>query len=334
MNGRERTERMEELLLSPYACKSKDSRGRQRPEEPCTVRTCFQRDVDRIVHCKAFRRLKRKTQVFLQPEGDHYRTRMTHTLEVTRIARTIARGLGLNEDLTEAAALGHDLGHTPFGHAGERALNEIMPGGFQHNHQSLRVVDKLEKEGDGLNLTYEVRRGILCHTGSDKAETLEGRLLWFADRIAYINHDIEDAMRGGIIYPLDIPIQLRQTLGYRKSQRIDTLVRDVIDASQGKNGIYQTPEIGKAMDELRDFLFAMVYRNPQAKGEEGKAQEMLHRLFEAYVKNPDLLPADFQEIRFREGVERAVCDYIAGMTDSYAVSKYGELFIPKAWTVK
>lgn len=334
MNGRERTERAEEIILSPQACKSKDSKGRLRPEEPCPVRTCFQRDVDRIVHCKAFRRLKRKTQVFLQPEGDHYRTRMTHTLEVTRIARTIARGLALNEDLTEAAALGHDLGHTPFGHAGERALNAIMPGGFRHNVQSLRVVDKLEKEGDGLNLTYEVRRGILCHTGSDRAETLEGQLLWFADRIAYINHDIEDAMRGGIIYPLDIPIDLRQTLGYKKSQRIDTLVRDVIDASQGRTAIRQTPEIGKAMNELREFLFAMVYRNPQAKGEEGKAEEMLHRLFEAYVKDPDKLPADFQEIRFREGVERAVCDYIAGMTDAYAVAKYGELFIPKAWTVK
>lgn len=334
MNGRERTERAEELLLSPRACKSRDSRGRMRPEESCPVRTCFQRDVDRIVHCKAFRRLKRKTQVFLQPEGDHYRTRMTHTLEVTRIARTIARGLGLNEDLTEAAALGHDLGHTPFGHAGERALNEIMPGGFRHNLQSLRVVDKLEKEGDGLNLTYEVRRGILCHTGSDRAETLEGQILWFADRIAYINHDIEDAMRGGIIYPLDIPIQLRQTLGYRKSQRIDTLVRDVIDASQDRDTIRQTPEIGAAMDQLREFLFQMVYRNPQAKGEESKAEGMLHRLFEAYVKDPDKLPDDFQEIRFREGVEQAVCDYIAGMTDSYAVEKYGELFIPKAWTVK
>lgn len=334
MTGRERTEQAEELLLSPRACKSRDSKGRMRPEKPCSVRTCYQRDIDRIVHCKAFRRLKHKTQVFLQPEGDHYRTRMTHTLEVTRIARTIARGLGLNEDLTEAAALGHDLGHTPFGHAGERALNAIMPGGFRHNVQSLRVVDKLEKEGEGLNLTYEVRRGILCHTGSDKAETLEGQLLWYADRIAYINHDIEDAMRGGIIYPLDIPIELRETLGYRKSQRIDTLVRDVIDASQGKDAICQTPEIGAAMQELRAFLFQMVYHNPQAKGEEGKAEEMLHRMFEAYVKDPDRLPEDFQDIRFREGVEQAVCDYIAGMTDSYAVEKYGELFIPKAWTVK
>lgn len=334
MNGRERTEQAEKLILSPLACKSVDSRGRLRPEEPCSVRTCFQRDVDRIVHCKAFRRLKHKTQVFLHPEGDHYRTRMTHTLEVTRIARTIARGLGLNEDLTEAAALGHDLGHTPFGHAGERALNAIMPGGFRHNLQSLRVVDKLEKEGDGLNLTYEVRRGILCHTGPDRAETLEGQILWFADRIAYINHDIEDAMRGGIIYPLDIPIHLRQVLGFRKSQRIDTLVRDVIQASTGQERICQTPEIGKAMNELRDLLFELVYRNPQAKGEEGKAEGMLQRLFEAYVRDPDRLPSDFQEIRYREGVERAVCDYIAGMTDSYAVGTYAELFVPRAWTVK
>lgn len=334
MTGRERIEQAEAYLLSPYACKSRDSKGRIRPEEPCHIRTCFQRDIDRIVHCKAFRRLKHKTQVFLQPEGDHYRTRMTHTLEVTRIARTIARGLGLNEDLTEAAALGHDLGHTPFGHAGERALNAIVPGGFEHNVQSLRVVDKLEKQGSGLNLTYEVRRGILCHTGPDRAETLEGQILWYADRIAYINHDLEDAMRGGILFPMDVPIELQEKLGYDKSQRIDTLVRDVIDSSQGKPELNQTPDLRDAMNELRDFLFQMVYRNPQAKGEEGKAAEMLHRMYECYVKNPDLLPSDFQDIRFEEGVERAVCDYIAGMTDYYAVEKYGELFIPKAWTVK
>ncbi|MBQ3090223.1 MAG: deoxyguanosinetriphosphate triphosphohydrolase [Oscillospiraceae bacterium] len=334
MCGRERTERAEELLLLPWACKSKDSKGRKRPEGECSVRTCFQRDVDRIVHSRAFRRLKRKTQVFLQPEGDHYRTRLTHTLEVTRIARTIARNLGLNEDLTEAAALGHDLGHTPFGHAGERALNRIMPDGFSHNVQSLRVVDKLEKEGDGLNLTYEVRRGILCHTGGDKAETLEGQILWFADRIAYINHDIEDAMRGGIIYPMDIPIQLREQLGYKKSQRIDTLVRDVIETSRKEGRLCQSREVGEAMQELRSFLFAMVYHNPQAKGEEGKAEAMLHRLFEWYLKDPDQLPADFQDIRYEEGAERAVCDYIAGMTDAYAIEKYEELFIPRAWAVK
>ena len=329
MTGRERIEQAEAYLLSPYACKSRDSKGRIRPEEPCHIRTCFQRDIDRIVHCKAFRRLKHKTQVFLQPEGDHYRTRMTHTLEVTRIARTIARGLGLNEDLTEAAALGHDLGHTPFGHAGERALNAIVPGGFEHNVQSLRVVDKLEKQGSGLNLTYEVRRGILCHTGPDRAETLEGQILWYADRIAYINHDLEDAMRGGILFPMDVPIELQEKLGYDKSQRIDTLVRDVIDSSQGKPELNQTPDLRDAMNELRDFLFQMVYRNPQAKGEEGKAAEMLHRMYECYVKNPDLLPSDFQDIRFEEGVERAVCDYIAGMTDSYAVENTGNCSFPR-----
>ena len=334
MTIRERTEQNEVMLLSPAAGLAIHSKGRKRQEAPCAIRTCFQRDVDRIVHSKAFRRLKHKTQVFLEPEGDHYRTRMTHTLEVTRIARTIARSLGLNEDLTEAAGLGHDLGHTPFGHAGERILNEIMPNGFSHNVQSLRVVEVLEEEGDGLNLTYEVRRGILCHTGDEKAETLEGQILWFADRIAYINHDIEDAMRGGIIYPMDIPIHLQQTLGYTKSQRINTLVNDVITASTGQPMICQSAEIGASMDELRNFLFRAVYHNPMAKGEEGKAQEMIRSLFAYYADHPDELPPDFQDVRVRDGAERAVCDYIAGMTDSYAVEKFRELFIPRAWTVK
>ncbi len=334
MTIREHTEQNEVTLLSPKACLALHSKGRMREEEACSIRTCFQRDVDRIVHSKAFRRLKHKTQVFLEPEGDHYRTRMTHTLEVTRIARTIARALGLNEDLTEAVGLGHDLGHTPFGHAGERILNEIMPGGFVHNAQSLRVVENLEEEGDGLNLTYEVRRGILCHTGDEKAETLEGQIMWFADRIAYINHDIEDAMRGGIIYPMDIPIHLKQTLGYTKSQRINTLVNDVISASRGQTIICQSQEIGTYMDELRNFLFRAVYHNPMAKGEEGKAQDMIQSMFFHYTKYPDELPSDFQDVRAKEGVERAVCDYIAGMTDSYAVAKFGELFIPRAWTVK
>ena len=251
-----------------------------------------------------------------------------------RIARTIARGLRLNEDLTEAAALGHDLGHTPFGHAGERILNEVVPGGFRHNEQSLRVVDVLEKDGDGLNLTYEVRRGILCHTGSDRAETLEGQLLHYADRIAYINADIDDALRGGIIYPIDIPVYLKQTLGYTYSQRINTLTCDVIAASEGKGEICQTPEIGSAMEELRQFMFEHVYRDPRAKGEEGKAQDVLLRLFEFYDKHPDDLPDEFQYIREKDGTTRAVADYIAGMTDSYAMSKYGELFLPAAWTVK
>ena len=334
MTGRERTEARERQFLSPRACLADSSQGRRRQEEPCALRTCFQRDVDRIVYSKAFRRLKHKTQVFLEPEGDHYRTRMTHTLEVTRIARTIARALNLNEDLTEAIGLGHDLGHTPFGHAGERVLNEIMPGGFEHNVQSLRVVDVLELEGDGLNLTHEVREGIVCHTGNVKAKTLEGQILWFADRIAYINHDIEDAMRGGIIYPTDIPLYLQQALGYTKTQRINTLVTDVIENSTDQDHIQQSEEIGEYMNDLRDFLFQSVYHNPMAKGEEGKAQEMIRSLFAYYQRNPDDLPSDFQDIRARDGVDRAVCDYIAGMTDSYAVEKFEELFIPRAWTVK
>lgn len=334
MTVRERREALEQQILSPYACRSVDSRGRQRPVEPCPVRTCFQRDIDRIIHSKAFRRLMHKTQVFLQPEGDHYRTRMTHTIEVARIARTMARGLQLNEDLTEAAAFGHDLGHTPFGHAGERVLDEIMPEGFQHNVQSLRVVDRLEQDGDGLNLTYEVRRGILCHTGPDTAETLEGRLLRLADKIAYINHDIDDAMRGGIIYPMDIPLEISNVLGFTHSERIDTLTVDIIESSAGTGEIRQSTACREAMHNLREFMFEAVYRNPVAKGEESKAQDMLRRLFEYYRKDLDRLPPEFQDIREREGVERAVCDYIAGMTDNYAVEKFSLAFIPVSWSVK
>jgi dGTPase len=334
VNVRKRTEALEREILSPYACLSSESKGRALPLEPCEVRTCFQRDVDRIVHSKAFRRLKHKTQVFLQPEGDHYRTRMTHTLEVVRIARTIARGLRLNEDLTEAAAFGHDLGHTPFGHAGERALSKIMPDGFHHNVQSLRVAERLENGGRGLNLTYEVRRGILCHTGPEQAETLEGQIIRLADQIAYINHDIDDAVRGGIISPAQIPEELSRALGYDHSARINTLTVDVIIQSEGRREIVQSPGAQKAMQELRAFMFEYVYRSPIAKSEEGKAQDMLSRLFEYYRKSPDQLPPDFQEIREREGTERAVCDYIAGMTDKYAVDKYSEAFIPIAWSVK
>ena len=302
--------------------------------EPCAIRTCYQRDVDRIVHSKAFRRLMHKTQVFLQPEGDHYRTRMTHTLEVARIARAISRGLLLNEDLTEAIALGHDLGHTPFGHAGERVLNEILPGGFRHNEQSLRVVDRLENGGDGLNLCYEVRRGILCHTGPEHAETLEGQVVRLSDKIAYINHDIDDAMRGGIIYPMDIPLDISQVLGFDHGGRINTLVADAIRASQGKDRICQSEECGSAMSRLRAFMFDAVYRNPVAKGEESKAQDMISRLFEYYRRDPDRLPPDYQDIRIREGADRAVCDYIAGMTDKFAVEKYCEAYVPMAWSVK
>ena len=324
MTLREQIQAREEAMLSPQACKSSQSRGRARPEEECAIRTAFQRDTDRIVYSKAFRRLKHKTQVFLQPEGDHYRTRMTHTLEVSRIARTMARALSLNEDLTEAIALGHDLGHTPFGHAGERLLDEVMPGGFAHYKQSVRVVERLEKGGEGLNLTWEVRNGIACHTKGAPAATLEGQLVRLADHIAYINHDIEDALRGGVIYPMEIPVDAADVLGFTHSQRIDTLVTDAIESSRGQE------EVRLA---LKEFMFENVYTNPMAKGEEGKAQDMLRRLFEYYQRNPDCLPGDFQAIRAEEGVDRAVCDYIAGMTDPFAVDRFQELFIPKGWTV-
>ena len=331
---REQIERQEAAYLSPLACLSVNTKGRERKEEECEIRTAFQRDVDRIVYSKAFRRLKHKTQVFLQPEGDHYRTRMTHTLEVARIARTIARGLGLNEDLTEAVALGHDLGHTPFGHAGERLLNRLMPGGFAHYQQSLRVVERLEKNGAGLNLTWEVRNGIVCHTKGTPAATLEGQVVRLADHIAYINHDIEDALRGGVIYPMDIPLSISAILGFTHSERIGRLVGDAIQASDGKTEICQSPEVGEAMLALKEFMFESVYTNPIAKGEESKAQEILEMLFQYYCKNPDELPGDFQMIRAEEGVERAVCDYIAGMTDPYAVEQFKQLYIPVAWGVK
>ncbi|MCI8913880.1 MAG: deoxyguanosinetriphosphate triphosphohydrolase [Lawsonibacter sp.] len=333
MTLREQLQEREKAALSPLACRSAQSRGRTRPEEECDVRTPFQRDTDRIVYSKAFRRLKHKTQVFLQPEGDHYRTRMTHTLEVSRIARTMARALFLNEDLTEAIALGHDLGHTPFGHAGERLLDEVMPGGFAHYRQSVRVVERLEKEGAGLNLTWEVRNGIACHTKGANAATLEGQLVRLADHIAYINHDIEDALRGGIIYPMDIPLDISHVLGFTHSKRIDTLVSDAVQASQGQSVIRQSPQMEEAMLALKEFMFASVYTNPMAKGEEGKAQDMLRRLFEYYQKDPDALPSDFQAIRAEEGIDRAVCDYIAGMTDPFAMECFKALFIPKGWTV-
>lgn len=333
MTLREQTQRREDSLLSPFACRSAQSRGRARQEKECDIRTPFQRDIDRIVYSKAFRRLKHKTQVFLQPEGDHYRTRMTHTLEVSRIARTIARALDLNEDLTEAIALGHDLGHTPFGHAGERMLAQLMPEGFAHYLQSVRVVDRLEKNGQGLNLTWEVRNGILCHTKGTPAATLEGQVVRLADHIAYINHDIEDALRGGVIFPMDIPLEVSNVLGFTHGDRINTLVHDAITASQGQDHIVQSHPVEEAMLALKDFMFASVYTNPLAKGEEGKAQNMLQALFQYYQGNPDELPSDFQTIRLEDGVDRAVCDYIAGMTDPFAVEKYKELFIPKGWTV-
>ena len=334
MTLREQTQRWEEERLSPRACPSSKSRGRARPEEECAIRTCFQRDIDRIVYSKSFRRLKHKTQVFLRPEGDHYRTRMTHTLEVARIARTIARALALNEDLTEAVALGHDLGHTPFGHAGERLLDQLMPWGFAHYQQSVRTAQRLEKNGEGLNLTWEVLNGIVCHTKGPSAATLEGQIVRLADHIAYINHDIEDALRGGVIYPIDIPLDISNVLGFTHRDRINTLVSDAIQASRDQTAISQSPPVEQAMLALKDFMFASVYTNPMAKGEEGKAQDMLRMLFEYYQKNSDCLPDDFQVIRAEEGVDRAVCDYIAGMTDPFAVEQFERLFIPKGWTVK
>ena len=337
MTIREELEWTEHLCLSERAQFSDATRGRPRPEEAQEndVRTCYQRDSDRILHSKSFRRLMHKTQVFLQPEGDHYRTRMTHTLEVARIARTITRALRLNEDLSEAIAFGHDLGHTPFGHAGEVALTEVMGEPFRHNEQSLRVVDVLEKDGQGLNLTYEVRMGILGHSSHSRMpETLEGQIVRKSDQIAYINHDIDDAIRGRIIYPMDMPLSISQVLGFTHSERINTLTVDIITQSAGRDAILQSPACRDAMGELRAFMFEFVYRNPVAKGEEGKAQELLRRLFDYYRREPDKLPPEFQDIRMEEGVERAVCDYIAGMTDVYAVECFNAAFIPKSWSVK
>lgn len=320
MNIREELERQEHLRLNPLAAFSDESRGRIRPEEPREedVRTVYQRDTDRIVHCKAFRRLMHKTQVFLQPEGDHYRTRMTHTIEVARIARTICRALGLNEDLAEAGAMGHDLGHTPFGHAGEAALSAMMKEPFRHNEQSLRVVDVLENGGEGLNLTYEVRMAILGHTGERIPETLEGQVVRRSDQIAYVNHDIDDAIRGGILTNEDIPRDIARILGHSHRERIDTLVCDMIRVSREEGRILLSPKVDIALRDLRSFMFERVYRNPVAKGEESKAKDMLRRLYEYYYAHPEAIPQDFQPQLSLDGMERTVCDYIAGMTDNYA----------------
>ena len=333
---REELEFQEHRRLNPLAAFSDKSSGRPAPEEPRLddVRTCYQRDIDRIVHSKAFRRLMHKTQVFLRPEGDHYRTRMTHTLEVSRIAGTITRALGLNEDLAEAIAMGHDLGHTPFGHAGEAALSRCLGKPFRHNEQSLRVVDVLENEGRGLNLTNEVRLGILGHTGSYIPETLEGQVVRRSDQIAYVNHDIDDAIRAGILSNEDIPRSISDVLGCTHRDRINTLVCDTIRTSREAGAICMTPATDRALRELREFMFDRVYRNPVAKGEESKAKAMLQRLFEYYVANPNEMPEDFQPQLSFDGMERTVCDYIAGMTDNYAVYKYTEIFIPTGWQVR
>ncbi|MGE5630117.1 MAG: deoxyguanosinetriphosphate triphosphohydrolase [Caulobacteraceae bacterium] len=332
MNIREITENLERQNLSEYAVLSAESKGRLVEEEKCEIRTDFQRDRDRIIHSKAFRRLKHKTQVFIAPEGDHYRTRLTHTLEVSQIARTIARALRLNEDLTEAIALGHDLGHTPFGHAGERVLNELHPGGFKHNEQSLRVVDILEG-GTGLNLTYEVRDGILKHTGSEEAETLEGRIVAISDRIAYINHDIDDALRGGIIDISSIPDNCLNVLGYTHKNRINAMIFDIINESLGKNGIFMSENTRKATDDLRNFMFDKVYIGSKAKVEEKKTRNIIIELYHYYLEHPEELPAEY--FNAQEGIEqdRGVCDYIAGMSDSFAINTFTRLFIPSPWQV-
>lgn len=328
-NIRKRIEANEHLYLSEKASFSDSTKGRKIPEAESNMRTAYQRDRDRIIHSKAFRRLKHKTQVFLSPESDHYRTRLTHTLEVSQIARTIARAMGLNEDLTEAIALGHDLGHTPFGHAGERALDSLAPLNFTHFEQSVRVCEKLEKEGKGLNLTDEVLDGILCHTRGTEARTLEGRVVRISDRIAYINHDIDDAVRGDIISVDDIPADIRAFLGQTKSQRINTLVTSVIENSV--DTVTLDSETQVYFDALHEFLFEAVYRNPKAKSEESKVYGFVKGLYDYYCAHPEALPNEYRAISENEGVERAVVDYIAGMTDHFAVVTYTNIYVPGSW---
>ncbi|MBR5540144.1 MAG: deoxyguanosinetriphosphate triphosphohydrolase [Clostridia bacterium] len=330
MTPRERTEQTERLMLSPRAAFVADSKGRAHREDACDFRTDFQRDRDRVLHCKAFRRLKHKTQVFLSPKGDHYRTRLTHTLEVSQIARTIARALQLNEDLTEAIALAHDLGHTPFGHAGERALDRCMEDGFRHYEQSVRVVDCLENEGRGLNLTWEVRNGVLCHTKGERAATLEGRVVRLADHVAYINHDIDDALRAKVFSEADIPAQVKAVLGETRAERFDTLIRSVIENSGDDIGL--APAVQNAFDAIHTFMFDRLYLDSIAKNEERKVDEFIRRLYEYYAKDVSRLPEEFRTIAERDGVARAVCDYIAGMTDNFALEKYHELFVPRGWS--
>jgi dGTPase len=330
---REMLEEAEERNLDDRAAKSRYSKGRARAEESCEMRTDFQRDRDRILYAKSFRRLKHKTQVFISPEGDHYRTRLTHTLEVSQIARTAARSLFLNEDLTEAIALGHDLGHTPFGHAGERVLNRVCPFGFRHNEQSVRVIEVLEKDRAGLNLTWEVRNGIRCHTGTERAATLEGQIVRFADRIAYINHDIEDAIRGGVIRERDIPADCVAVLGESSSSRINAMIVSLVQASRAGERIAMTPAIQEKTESLRRFMFERVYVGSTAKLEEAKAERLLSIVYETLVSQPDMLPADDQSVIAAEGLHRVVCDYVAGMTDPFAVRFFRGLFLPESWNV-
>lgn len=332
MTIREELEQEERQRLSPYAMCSADSRGREREMAPCPMRTCFQRDRDRIIHCKSFRRLKFKTQVFISPEGDHYRTRLTHTLEVSQVARTLARALRLNEDLTEAIALGHDLGHTPFGHIGERTLDRLNQDGFHHNEQSLRMVERLEND-HGLNLTWEVRDGIVNHSGKRKASTLEGICVALADRIAYINHDIDDSLRAGVLQDFEIPRKCKRVLGETHGQRIDTMIMDIITESRGKDYVRMSPEVQDATDELRAFMFRYVYQDKWRNDEEQRCDHVISLLFEHYKKHPEDMPMEYIQIAYQEGTERAVTDYLACMTDRYAMRCYQQIFVPVSFPV-
>ena len=334
MNIRESLEEREQEFLSPYAAHSRESRGRERPEEECDIRSVYQRDRDRILHCKAFRRLKDKTQVFLAPHGDHYRNRLTHTLEVSQTARTVAKALRLNEDLVEAIALGHDLGHTPFGHAGERALDKLNPMGFAHYKQSVRVAQVLEKKGRGLNLTWEVIDGILNHRTSGRPATLEGQVVRLCDKISYIHHDMDDAHRAGLISEDDIPITIRMLLGYTIRERLNTLIHNIVENSQGKDTIQMSEEVYQAMMDLRKIMFQNVYLNPKAKKEEAKAIDMLSKLYEYYMEHPQKMSKEYVNlIATGTSLNQAVCDYLSGMTDQYSMQKFQEIFIPKAWEV-
>ena len=330
---RESTEQWESQWLSPYASLSRNSRGREKEEPECDIRPVYQRDRDRILHCKSFRRLKHKTQVFLTPQGDHYRTRLTHTLEVAQTARTIARALRLNEDLTEAIALGHDLGHTPFGHAGERALNQVCSEGFAHHQQSVRIVERLEKGGKGLNLTWEVRDGISNHQMSGKPSTLEGKIVRYSDKIAYINHDVDDAIRAGVIRENEIPRTYTDILGHSTRERLNTMIHDIVNNSLEKPDIRMSEDVEFAFRGMRKYMFENVYTNPKAKGEEEKAENILKELFRYYMDHPERLSNEYIERMWQTGEtqERSVCDYIAGMTDQYAIAKFQEFFVPVSW---
>lgn len=332
MNIREKQEQWELEYLSPYAAFSSRSQGRKLPEEPCSIRPIYQRDRDRILHCKSFRRLKHKTQVFLSPEGDHYRTRLTHTLEVAQNARTIARALRLNEDLTEAIALGHDLGHTPFGHAGERALNQLCPQGFKHYEQSVRVVEHLEEGGRGLNLSFEVRDGILNHQIFSNPATMEGKLVRYSDKIAYINHDIDDAVRAGLLKESDLPEEYISVLGRTTRERLNTMILDMVHSSEGRDDILLSPRVFDAMMGLRQYMYEKVYTNEIALREEEKIKALIGALYQYFAEKPEAMPEEYgRMLREGESLDRIVCDYIAGMTDNYAVRLFQDIYIPQSW---